>query len=62
MSEMRYLTEKEVSKITGLAASTLQNDRATRRRIPYIKVGKSVRYSYADVIEFMERHRVTSIN
>ena len=56
----RCLKETEVSVITGLALSTLRNDRARagRRRIPYVKVGKSVRYLESDVIDFMERHRV----
>lgn len=57
---IRYLKETEVSEITGLALPTLRNDRARagRRRIPYIKLGKSVRYLEADVYAFMERHRI----
>jgi len=56
----RYVTEKEVSAITGLAIPTLRNDRARagRRRIPFIKLGKAVRYLESDVIAFMERHRI----
>jgi hypothetical protein len=54
----RYINEKEVSKITGRALSTLRNERALHKGIPYLKIGKSVRYSYGDVIEFMERHRI----
>jgi len=57
---IKYLKEREVTELTGLALSTLRNDRARagRRRIPYVKVGKSVRYLESDVIDFMERHRV----
>lgn len=57
---MKYLNEKEVAEMTGIAVSTLQNDRACRRRLPYYKIGKSVRYSIDDVKAFMEGHRVSS--
>jgi len=53
-----YINEHVVSKITGIAVQTLRNDRHRRRGIPYIKIGRSCRYKLADVIEFMERHRV----
>lgn len=58
--EVKYLTEKEVSKITKFALSTLRNDRFLGKGIPYIKVGKSVRYNFADVIDFMESNRVNT--
>jgi predicted DNA-binding transcriptional regulator AlpA len=56
----RYITEQKVAELTGLALSTLRNDRARagQRRLPYIKLGKSVRYLESDVVDFMERHRV----
>ena len=57
-SNPRYINEKEVSSITGLALSTLRNDRATLRRIPYCKVGRSVRYLMDDVINFMESKKI----
>jgi predicted DNA-binding transcriptional regulator AlpA len=59
-NKTRYITEKEVSSITGLALSTLRNDRATLRRIPYCKVGRSVRYLMEDVINFMESNKIAS--
>ena len=59
-SNPRYINEKEVSNITGLALSTLRNDRATLRRIPYCKVGRSVRYLMEDVINFMESNKIAS--
>lgn len=55
---MKYLTEKQVSEMTGLALPTLRNDRFLGRRLPYIKIGKSVRYNEADVIDFMESHKI----
>jgi hypothetical protein len=58
MAEKKYLTEKQVSEITGRALPTLRNDRSARKGIPYCKIGKSVRYPLDAVIEFMERHRI----
>ena len=58
--DLRFITEQKVSELTGLALSTLRNDRARagRRRIPYHKIGRSVRYSVKDIMEFMEKHRI----
>lgn len=58
MNNERYIDEQEVARITGRALSTLRNERFQRRGIPYYKVGRSVRYSLGDVIEFMEKHRI----
>lgn len=53
-----YLTEKEVSLLTGLSLSGLRNSRFNRKGINYIKVGRSVRYNQADVISFMENRKI----
>jgi hypothetical protein len=58
IAKQQYLTEKQVSEITGRALSTLRNERSKRVGIPYIKIGRSVRYNFEDVIGFMERHRI----
>ena len=58
MKVPQYLTENDVSKITGVALSTLRNNRSKGRGIPYIKIGRSVRYGLEDVIEFMEIHKI----
>ena len=54
----RYLTEKEVAKITGFALSSLRNQRSIGVGIPYCKVGRSVRYSYEDVIDHLESRKI----
>lgn len=54
----RYLNEKQVSGITGRALQTLRNDRFNGRGIPYTKFSRSVRYSLADIIQFMEARKV----
>lgn len=55
-----YLNEKEVSALTGRALSTLRNERHMRRGIPYNVVGeRSIRYRLTDVIQTMEKTRIT---
>jgi len=56
----RYLSEKEVGKLTGFSLSKLQQDRFSRRGCPYLKIGRIVRYKLEDVVEFMDKHRVGS--
>ena len=63
MDVPKYLTEKQVSDITGRALQTLRNDRHTGRGIPYIKLRVSgnrgsIRYSLEDLVGFMEKHKV----
>jgi hypothetical protein len=54
----RYLTDVEVARITGRGVQTLRNERFKKCGISYCKIGKSIRYSLADVVEFMEDHKV----
>lgn len=58
----QWLTEVEVSLLTKLSLSTLRAHRFYRKGMPYSKVGRSVRYSLADVAAFMEYRRVTIEN
>lgn len=55
---IKYLTEKDVSEITGIALSTLRNHRSLRKGIPYCKIFRSIRYSASDVQSFMENHKI----
>lgn len=54
----KYLGESQVSEITGRALQTLRNDRFNGMGIPYVKFGRSVRYSLADVVQFMESRKI----
>ena len=54
----KYITEKELSAITGRALQTLRNDRFNGRGFPYIKLGKSVRYDQEVAIAIMEQSKV----
>jgi hypothetical protein len=54
----RFLTEREVSELTSFSVFTLRNHRHLGRGIPYLKVGRSVRYLLKDVEYYMERQRI----
>jgi len=58
----RYLNEKEVSEITGIALQTLRNNRMLNKGFPYVRVGRSIRYSLEDVIAYMESRKVKPKN
>lgn len=58
ITDDRLLTEKQVEHLTGRACSTLQKDRVQRRGIPFVKVGRSVRYYFRDVKAFLHENRV----
>jgi predicted DNA-binding transcriptional regulator AlpA len=53
-----YVDEKTVAKVTGFSLSTLRNQRFERRGIPYSKIGRSVRYKYNDVLNYMESKKI----
>ncbi len=54
----KYINEVQVAEITGRALSTLRNERARKEGIPYVKIGRSVRYEFRDVINFMNAHKI----
>ncbi len=59
MEKPRYLTDVEVSRITGRGLQTLRNDRHKGQGIPYSKFGRQVRYSLQDVIAAMETRKIS---
>lgn len=58
MENIKYLNEVQVSEITGRALQTLRNDRHKGVGFPYVKIGRSVRYSLSDVVSFMDAHKI----
>lgn len=54
----RWLTEREAAQIMGLSVSTLQKQRFYSRGIPYYKIGRSVRYAFEDIVNFMHSSRI----
>ena len=52
-----YLNAKEVSEMLGIKSQTLANWRFQGRNLPYSKIGRIIRYSLQDVIQFTESRR-----
>jgi hypothetical protein len=56
--QSRWISEKEAAKIMSVSVSTLRAHRFLRKGLPYIKVGRAVRYSLEDIANFMQAHRI----
>ena len=54
----KYLSETQVSEITGFALSTLRIKRFFGKGISCIKRGRSVRYALKDVLQYMEAGKI----
>ena len=52
------LSEKEVEKLYGLNSRTLQRERNLGIGIPYVKIGKRVRYKNIDIEKYINQHTV----
>lgn len=55
----KWLTEKETAKLVALSIHTLRAHRQRHVGIPYIKIGRAVRYAFSDVTAFMAEHRIS---
>lgn len=55
---VKFLKEIEVSELTGIALSTLRNNRSKGRGIPYVKIGRSVRYEEGDVLAELRARKI----
>lgn len=49
----RLLDDREVARIIGRARSTLQKDRVAGSGIPFVRVGRLVRYRQSDVDAYL---------
>jgi predicted DNA-binding transcriptional regulator AlpA len=47
------LSDRDVERITGRARSTLQKDRVTGSGIPFVRLGRLVRYRQSDVQSYL---------
>jgi hypothetical protein len=56
----KLLTDRAVAEITGRARSTLQKDRVAGTGIPFVRVGRLIRYRSADVTAYLEPCRRTA--
>ena len=49
----RLLSQPEVQAMTRLSASKLEKDRVIGSGIPFVKIGRAVRYRLSDVQRFL---------
>lgn len=56
----RLWNEKEVATFLGVSVAFLQHDRVREKKIAYLKIGRAVRYDYADVVAYAQSCRLTS--
>lgn len=52
---MKLLTTKQAAEILGLSPNTLNQWRNLKRGPSFVKVSKSVRYSEAEILSYIER-------
>ena len=60
MTTKEYIDTDAVAELTGISRSTLEKWRLRDDRIPFIRAGRSVRYSVAEVRSWMNERRVLS--
>lgn len=57
----KLLTEDQTAEMLAIQSQTLSVWRTTKRYdLPYVKVGRSVRYRLSDVMAFIESRTVAS--
>jgi len=54
----KLINEKHAAKIIGKSVSWLQKDRSSTRKIPYIRIGKSIRYDIDDLFRVIAENRI----
>ncbi len=54
----KLLKEEEVAEMIKLALSTLRNMRSNHTGLPYVKIGRAVRYKVSDVEQYINDHTV----
>ena len=52
------LTEDEVCEILNLNKNSLQRERCNGYGIPYVKIGRRVRYKLSDIDKYLETNTV----
>lgn len=52
------LTEKQTCELLNVSAKTLQSWRFLNKNLPYLKVGRSIRYAKEDIERYLENSRI----
>ena len=59
VKKKHFYSEAEVAQMGIKSRAALRNDRWTGKGLPYVKVGKSVRYYHFDVEKYLKDRKVT---
>ena len=57
-TDNQYINEVNVSDMTGMSVATLRNHRWLGKGIPYIKIGRTVRYQESEVLAYLDKLKV----
>lgn len=54
----RLITINELAALTGLSIGTLYQWKSQKKGIPYVKIGRLIKYDLKDVEKFIDEHKV----
>lgn len=50
----RLINQESAANILGVSPKWLERDRWAERRIPYVKIGRGVRYRASDIVAYID--------
>jgi predicted DNA-binding transcriptional regulator AlpA len=63
ISSRHLIDESAVAEMTGFEVQTVRNWRSNKKvALPFLKIGRSVRYRLSDVEAFLEKCRVIPVD
>jgi len=54
----RFMTKKQLAELLGLSVYTIDSWVSERREIPFVRMGRRVKFDRADIDEWVERQKV----
>lgn len=55
------LTQSQAAEYLGVSEKKLERDRWCERRIPYVKLGRHVRYRASDILTYIENNIIEAV-
>lgn len=60
--KLKAVNEKIAADILDVGVQSLRNDRSHHRGMPYVKIGRSVRYLMSDIESYLQTNRIVPSN
>ena len=57
-----FINEKKAAEMLDCSVQKLRNDRCKGVGLHYYKLAKSVRYRVRDILQYMEAHRIETVD